>query len=176
LDIRRDKTWGWVDQSKLITPTAIVLHYWQEPIEAGDLERLEELWAPPRFETGLSSQFVVLAKPEVYQCVEAPNVWCRHAKEANNSAIGIEIQGSGPKDLDGNQEQFEQVVELVRYLKDLYAIEDDFRVTGLGTPDIRFYGLATHQMVDAFCLARNGKVDVHLEYLIRVQEALRNSL
>lgn len=159
----------WVDLDRTITPTAIVLHWWEEPISRGNIELLEELWE----ERGLASQFAVLADGMIYQLTPYANSFSRHAKCANNSAIGIEIQGMGRKDLDDNAVQFQAVVALTRFLKQEFAIQTDFKVEGLNQDEtIRFFGVTSHKIVDPYCSNPNGKQDVHDEYLARVIENL----
>ena len=155
----------WIDSEKTIVPTAIVLHWWEEPISKGNIELLESLWA----ERQLASQFAVLADGTIYQLTSHKNSFSRHAKCANNSAIGIEIQGLGAEDLDSNSVQFNAVVSLVAYLKNEFTIEDEFRVEHQADDEtIRFYGVTSHKNVDVYCSNANGKMDVHDEYLVRV--------
>jgi N-acetyl-anhydromuramyl-L-alanine amidase AmpD len=160
----------WIDPEKKIIPTAIVLHWWEEPISKGNIEFLESLWA----ESQLASQFAVLADGTIYQLTPHENSFSRHAKCANNSAIGIEIQGSGAEDLDSNPIQFNAVVALTSYLKDKFTIEDEFRVEHIDDEEeIRFYGVTSHKNVDVYCSNANGKMDVHDEYLARVINGLK---
>lgn len=162
----------WIDAEKVITPTAVVLHWWEEPIAKGDIEFLSSLWE----DRGLASQFAVLADGTIYQLTPHENSYSRHAKCANNSAIGIEIQGMGAEDLDANLVQFEAVSWLAEYLKQKYAIEDAFRVEHEGDEEhIRFYGITSHKNVDVYCSNANGKLDVHDEYLARVIESTRSA-
>ena len=158
----------WVDPEKTIDPTAIILHWWQTPLSRGGLELLDEIWK----ERGLASQFTVLADGSIYQLTPHENSFSRHAKCANNSGIGIEIQGEGEEDLDGNSIQFEAVVALTRYLKEKYHVEDSFRVENENTVAIRFYGITSHKNVDVYCKDANGKIDVHDAYLERVIQAM----
>jgi N-acetyl-anhydromuramyl-L-alanine amidase AmpD len=159
----------WVDPDKTITPTAVVLHWWEEPIDTEKgIDLLRELWE----ERGLAVQFAVLADGTIYQLTPHENSYARHAKCANNSAIGIEIQGMGAEDLDANEVQFGAVVLLTRYLKQKYAIEDGFRVEGANDDDKRFFGVTSHKNVDVYCSNANGKVDVHDAYLNRVSEEI----
>lgn len=159
----------WINPEATINPTAIVLHWWEEPIEKGDIELLESLWE----ERGLASQFAVLADGSTYQLTPHENSFSRHAKDANNSAIGIEIQGMGAEDLDENVVQFQAVVALTKYLKQTYAISDTFHVEGdIEHNTLRFYGVTSHKNVDVYCAQPNGKSDVHDEYLARVIEAV----
>lgn len=155
----------WIDAEKTIIPTAIVLHWWEEPIEKGNIEFLESLWV----ERQLASQFAVLADGTIYQLTPHENSFSRHAKDANDSAIGIEIQGLGAEDLNSNSIQFNAVVSLVTYLKDKFAIEDSFRIEQKSSDEaMRFYGVTSHKNVDIYCSNPNGKTDVHDEYLARV--------
>jgi hypothetical protein len=157
----------WIDPEKVIIPTAIVLHWWEEPISKGDIEFLESLWA----ERQLASQFAVLTDGTIYRLTPHENSYGRHAKCANNSAIGIEIQGLGSEDLDNNPIQFNAVVSLTAYLKRKYEIEDEFRVEHEGDDEAtHFYGITSHKNVDVYCSNANGKTDVHDEYLARVIE------
>jgi hypothetical protein len=155
----------WVDPDRVITPTAIVLHWWEEPISRGGIELLEELWE----ERGLASQFAVLADGTIYQLTPRANSFGRHAKCANKSAIGIEIQGMGREDLDGNDTQLRSVVALTRFLKREYSIQTEFNVEGLEQDEtMRFFGVTSHKIIDSYCSNANGKQDVHDEYLARV--------
>lgn len=160
----------WANPEEIIIPTAIVLHWWEEPISKGNIELLELLWA----ERQLGSQFAVLADGTIYQLTPHENSFGRHAKCANNSAIGIEIQGLGAEDLDSNPVQFNAVVSLTVYLKNKFAIEDEFRVEHENDDEaIRFYGVTSHKNVDVYCSNSNGKLDVHDEYLARVVSELK---
>jgi N-acetylmuramoyl-L-alanine amidase len=162
----------WVDPDRTITPTAIVLHWWEEPIGRGDIELLEELWE----ERGLASQFAVLADGTIYQLTPHANSFGRHAKCANSSAIGIEIQGMGSDDLDGNTVQFQAVIALTRFLKQKFSIQTEFKVEGLEQNEtMRFYGVTSHRIVDIYCSNASGKQDVHDEYLARVVEHLEST-
>ena len=73
----------WVDNTQRIEPTAIVLRWW------GGIKYA--IWRLNRRE--LSVQFMILASGDTYQLVEDPTVLCHHARCANNSSIGIELQG-----------------------------------------------------------------------------------
>lgn len=155
------------DPAKKIKPNAIVLHWWETPISDGGIDYFIELFAKRE----LSVQFVVMANGDIYQLTPAADSYGRHAKCANNSAIGIEIQGEGPQDLDSNQTQFENVVSLVKYLQDKFEIPTEFKVEG-SDENIRFYGITSHKNVDVYCPNASGKKDVHDEYLARVIAAL----
>ncbi len=120
---------------------------------------------------GLSVQFAILSNGDIYQLSPASNTFCRHAKCANQSCIGIEIEGQDEHDLDANNLQFEAVVALVRWLAEKYHIKQEFRVDR-GEEKIRFYGITSHKQVDTHCPNANGKVDVHDSYLERVLKAL----
>ncbi len=157
----------WVDAEKKITPTAIVLHWWEEPINDQGVQYLADLLEP----RGLAVQFAVLANGDIFQLTPTPDTYGRHAKCANDSAIGIEIEGMGAEDLDANEVQFGAVVALTRYLKEKYAIADEFHVDQDSDP-MRFYGVTSHKNADVYCPNANGKVDVHDEYLARVIEAV----
>ncbi|HSX14478.1 MAG TPA: peptidoglycan recognition family protein [Candidatus Saccharimonadales bacterium] len=159
----------WVDSTKRIQPTAIVLHWWQVPTWFGGIKWF--IFALKRKK--LSVQFAVTKDGEVYQLTESPDVWCRHARCANNSSIGIEIQGLGRRDLDENQLQFQAVVGLVKELCRQFIIDPKFRVEqGENT---RFYGITSHKVVDKYCSGKRRlpKRDVHDEYVTRLIEALQ---
>ena len=162
------KELSWVDKNKRIEPTAIVLHWWQVPSWFGGINYL--LKGLKRWKT--SVQFAVTKDGSVYQLVSDPTVFCHHARGANNSSIGIEIQGLNSRSLDKNKVQFKAVVELVRYLQDKYSIQTDFKVEK--EPELRFYGVTSHKQVDPYCGKRKlwYKRDVHDEYLERVRNKL----
>ncbi len=163
---------SYFDKTRLITPTCIVLHWWEEPIDNFGINQLIDLLSKRR----LSVQFGVLANAEIYQLTPHPNSFARHAKCANNSSIGIEIQGMGPKDLDSNQKQFSSVVELVRWLSSIYKIGPNFSVENTHNQEsIIFHGIASHKLVDPFCANANGKKDVHDSYLKRVVGSVFNT-
>ena len=158
-----------VDSSRKINPTAIVLHWWGQwegmPTEDQGIKTLSDVLETRE----MSVQYGVLANGDIYQLTATPNTWARHAKDANNSAIGIEIEGKGAEDLDSNPAQYLSVVALTRYLKKQYAIADTFRVED--SPEgPRFFGVTSHKQVDPYCANANGKDDVHDEYLRRVIE------
>lgn len=157
----------WVDATNIIEPTCIVLHWWGEPINTKGIDHLVSLLRSRE----LSVQFAVLSNGDTYQLSPAPNTFCHHAKCANHSSIGIELEGQNEHDLDSNQLQFEAVVSLVIWLAEKYHIEHEFRVSG-EKEDVRFYGITSHKQVDTHCPNANGKVDVHDSYLERVLKAL----
>jgi len=158
-----------VDPSRKIGPTAIVLHWWGQwegmPTEDQGIKTLSDVLT----DRGMSVQYGVLANGEIYQLTPTADTWARHAKDANKSAIGIEIEGKDAEDLDHNPDQYLSVVALTRFLKAKYAIVDTFRVEE--TPEgPRFFGVTSHKQVDPYCANANGKEDVHDEYLQRVIE------
>ncbi len=159
---------SWVDQSQRIVPTSIVLHWWQVPSWFGGIEYL--IKGLKRWKT--SVQFAVTKEGDIYQLVSDPTVLCHHARGANNSSIGIEIQGLNSKSLDRNNIQFEAVVDLVKHLQNKYNIQTEFRVQLKPTPI--FYGVTSHKQVDPYCGKRLlwYKKDVHDEYLARVKNKL----
>ena len=112
------------------------------------------------------------ATGEIFQLVTEPTVLCHHARCANNSSIGIELQGLGKHDLDKNTEQFESLVELVKTLTEKYKITPEFSVQK--EPELRFYGIASHKQVDDYCCGHRliKKRDVHQEYINRVAVAI----
>jgi len=92
---------------------------------------------------------------------------CQHAKCANASAIGIEIEGNDERDLDHNEKQFQSVVALVHYLKETFHIADTFTMEQIGSTQL-FYGITSHKQVDKLCQNGSGKIDVHDQYVERV--------
>lgn len=159
------KNLPWVDESQKITPTAIVLHWWQVPTWFGGIDYL--IKSLKRWNT--SVQFAVTKEGDIYQLVSDPTVLCRHARGANTSSIGIEIQGLNAKSLDKNKEQFKAVVSLVKYLQDKYNIQTEFEAQL--KPSLEFYGITSHKQVDPYCGKRLlwHKRDVHDSYLKRVR-------
>jgi N-acetylmuramoyl-L-alanine amidase len=158
----------WVDKDKTIEPSSIVLHWWGEPVNNQGIRYLGNLLEARQ----LSVQFAVLVDGTIYRLTPRENSWARHAKCANESAIGIEIEGYDAADLDANSLQFDSVVMLTQYLKRKYRIADEFGVDSIDDDTIRFYGIASHKQVDTYCANANGKVDVHDEYLARVISAV----
>lgn len=166
------KNLPWVNQTKKIEPTAIVLHWWGVPRWFGGINYLVR--ALKRWKT--SVQFAVTKDGKIYQFVTDPAVLCHHARAANKSSIGIEIQGLNSRSLDKNELQFEAIVELVKYLQNKYQIQTEFRVEQ--KPELRFYGVTSHKQVDPYCGKRLlwHKKDVHDEYLERVKDQIDISL
>jgi len=119
----------------------------------------------------LSVQFAVLKNGDIYQLVDDPTIYCKHARCANDSSIGIELQGFGAKDLDSQPEQFQAVVDLVTFLCDKYKIQTQFKVK---ENPLRFYGISSHKVVDQYCQDKRlrKKIDIHDEYLQRVVKAI----
>lgn len=155
----------WVDTSKKIKPTAIVLHWWQVPTWLGDIKVLQ---CGLRLRK-LSVQFAILKNGNIYQLVEDPTVFCHHARCANTSGIGIELQGLNAKDLDVQPAQFRALIELVTFLCHKYDIPTEFKFK-----NGRFYGISSHKTVDEYCNAKRlrKKKDVHDGYLKRVVETV----
>jgi N-acetyl-anhydromuramyl-L-alanine amidase AmpD len=155
----------WVDASKKIKPTAIVLHWWQVPTWLGGIKVLY-LGLKRR---KLSVQFAILKNGDIYQLVKDPTTYCHHARCANKSSIGIELQGLNAKDLDKQPDQFQAVVNLVTYLCSKYKIPTSFEFK-----NGRFYGISSHKVVDEYCHSKRlrKKKDLHDEYLQRVIEAV----
>ncbi len=152
----------WVDINKRIKPTAIVLHWWQAPIWFGGIRTLHfVLWLRK-----LSAQYTVLANGKVYQLVDSADIECHHARCANNSSIGIELQGYGAKDLDRHQKQFDSTAQLVAALCNQYKISPGFRVENKG--GYTFYGITSHKNIDEYCSSPGRKKDVHDEYLQKI--------
>jgi len=158
----------WLDASHKITPTCIVLHWWNMPDNEPGIEALRSVLGSRE----LSVQFAILKNGAIYQLSPSEDTYCRHAKCANDSSIGIEIEGNSAEDLDNNDVQYQSVLALTRYLKIKYSIEDSFKVTD-DNHEIRFFGVSSHKQVDAYCADSSGKDDVHDEYLHRVISDLR---
>ena len=154
---------AWVNSSNKIKPTAIVLHWWRVPTWLGGINYL--IWGLRRRK--LSVQFAVLKNGEIYQLVDDPTIYCRHAKCANESSIGIELQGFGAKDLARQLTQFQSTIKLVAYLCDKYKISVNFDIKN---NPLRFYGITSHKNVDQYCQIKRllKKNDVNDEYLRRV--------
>jgi hypothetical protein len=163
-----NKNLPWVDESQKIVPTSIVLHWWQVPSWFGGIDYLVK--GLKRWKT--SVQFAVTKEGHIYQLVPDPTVLCHHARGANKSSIGIEIQGLNARSLDKNKAQFEAVIDLVKYLQDKYDIQTGFKVKI--KPELRFYGVTSHKQVDPYCGKRLlwYKRDVHDAYLEKVKSRL----
>ena len=87
-----------------------MVHWWGVPTWFGGLNYC--LWRLKR--KGGSVQFIVLANGEVVQVVEDPATLCHHARCANESSSGVELQGLGKHALNKHQEQFKSLVELIK--------------------------------------------------------------
>lgn len=161
---------AWVDSKRIIKPTCIVLHWWGEPINNQGISFLYRLLKKRQ----LSVQFAVLANGDIFQLSPRPDTFCKHAKCANSSSIGIEIEGFGSDDLDNNEIQFNAVLDLTWWITEEYKIEKDFQVENIGSK-IRFYGIASHKQIDIYCPDSNGKDDVHDEYIKRIKNIIATS-
>ena len=163
LEIKKNILPG-IDGNNIIKPTAIILHWWGE--ESGT-EGIE--WLCRTLQTRqLSVQFAVLKDGQIYQLSPTADTYCRHAKCANSSSIGIEIEGKNAADLDANEVQFKSVLKLVQFLKKQYSISSRFAVVK-ERDCLRFFGIASHKQVDGYCPDASGKIDVHDEYVSRVR-------
>ncbi len=160
----------WVYATKKIVPTCIVLHWWGEPINDQGVTHLAGLLENRQ----LSVQYAVLANGEIYKLAPSPDTFCRHAKCANESAIGIEIEGYNEVDLDANELQFSAVVRLVKELQTRFMIPVDFRAE-LADTNARFFGVTSHKQVDTYCENGTGKNDVHDKYTERIRIALQSA-
>ncbi len=167
--IIKTKQLEWVDASKMIKPTAIVLHWWQVPTWLGGIKLLYVRLKRRK----LSVQFAVLKNGEIYQLVKDPAIYCHHARCANKSSIGIELQGFNAKDIDSQPNQFQATVDLVTFLCRKYKIRANFEFK-----NGRFYGIGSHKNVDEYCGSKRlrKKKDVHNEYLQRLVEAITTRL
>ena len=168
LEFKQDEL-PWLDPNKKIVPSCIVLHWWGEPLNKRGVDFLIEILARRE----LSVQYAVLANGEIHQLAPTPDTFCRHAKCANESSIGIEIEGENAHDLDNNDVQFKAVTKLVKYLQQKYQIESPFKITGT-TENIRFHGVASHKQVDVYCPDGSGKDDVHDSYVGAVTRATKS--
>lgn len=183
---------AWGEKGRTIKPTAIVLHWWDDWGNGADINRLvKDLNSnTTNYNPKLKStdghpsvghttvQIGVLGNGKAYQLTPKLNTFARHAKCANDWAIGIEIEGFGPGHkhyIGDNKAQFNKVVAVVKYLMDLYNI----KAVSVAASDGRSgQGIVSHKMVDKQCkwaddaYAGSGKVDVDDAYLRRVLQAV----
>ena len=184
----------WAANGKTITPTAIVLHWWDGWGGGQDIDRLvrdatanKTNYDPAKKSTEnrpnighVTVQVGVTGDGKAYQLTPQLNTFARHAKCANDWAIGIEIEGFGPGDPHGhyigdNKAQFDTVVEVVKLLMGLYGIKAESVVANDGKSG---RGIVSHKNVDKQCQwadgkpAGSGKVDVDDTYLKRVLTAV----
>lgn len=183
---------GWGAGGRTITPTAIVLHWW-DGWSNGDIQRLindannnKTNYDPTKKSTDkrpvighVTVQIGVTSKGKAYQLTPKLNSFARHAKCANWWAIGIEIEGYGPGHshyIGDNATQFKTVVATVKLLMQLYHIKAVSVVADDGKSGS---GIVSHKMVDEKCQwadgkpAGQGKTDVDDKYLQRVMKAVK---
>lgn len=166
-------TLPYVDPARKIAPTGIVLHWWGEwdgmPSEDQGVKTLVDVLSARQ----MSVQYGVLRNGDIHLLTPTDDTWARHAKDANDSTIGIEIEGRNAEELDNNQAQYLSVIALAKKLKADHPIADDFSVEQLPEGGIRVHGVTSHKQIDLFCASPNGKEDVHDAYLARVVADLR---
>lgn len=119
-------------------------------------------------------QVAVMGNGNAYQLLPELNSFARHAKCANQWAIGIEIEGWNPGHahyIGNNKKQYETVVKVVRELMAKYKIKAESVVAEDGKSG---RGIVSHAQVDKKCkwadgvYAGSGKTDVDQKYLDRV--------
>lgn len=157
----------WVDNKKRVKPTAIVLHWW------GPFWPLGMKWFLfVMRKKDVSVQFAVMKDGLVYQFVKSADVLCHHARCANQTSIGIEIQGWGSRNLSKNNNQFTQVVALINKLRKDYNIESSFYIKK--SNQLEFFGVTSHKVIDTYCYPKRffKKRDVSDEYLSIVLKAI----
>lgn len=146
-----------------IQPTAIILHWWGG---RGGIDSLVNTLNS----RGLSVQVGITQDGKIYQLTPQLNSYAQHAKCVNKYAIGIEIEGTGATDLDGNTQQYEAVVRAVKSLMQQYNIPADGPIQSPSSAGV--IGIHSHKEVDAKCPGGSGKDDVHDEYLRKVRSAV----
>lgn len=152
-----------------IRPTAVVLHWWggNAPQDQGIKFLYNVLES-----RGLSVQLGILKDGKTYQMTNSLTSRALHATCANDSAIGIEIEGM-PEDFGASgptkrPEQFKAVVATTKYLMEKYDIPLETKFSGG-----KFTGIYSHKEVDNLCPRPSGKPDVDDEYLAKVKDALK---
>jgi hypothetical protein len=111
-----------------IDPQGITLHWWSYN-GGGRIESLAEGLRKNKgcgSKAGCTVQYGITSDGEIYQMMESPTEYAQHASGANETSIGIEIEGK-PEDfaLKGSafdQDKYEAVVSLTKYLVDKYDI------------------------------------------------------
>jgi len=183
---------NWDADGKVITPTAIVLHWWDGWGDGHDIMRLvadangnKTNYDPTKKSTDkrpiighVTVQIGVTGDGKAYQLTPKLNSFARHAKCANWWAIGVEIEGYGPAHshyIGDNKTQFNGVVAVVKLLMSTYHIKPESFVADDGKSG---RGVVSHKMVDEKCQwadgkpAGEGKTDVDNTYLKRVLTAV----
>lgn len=109
------------DESKKLDPKGVTLHWWSFD-SGGDIEGLREALAGNKScgDQGCAVQYAVTKDGSIYRMMESPTEYASHAKGANNTTFGIEIEGKA-KDFEiygpnFNRAKFEAVVSLTREL------------------------------------------------------------
>jgi len=153
-----------------ITPKAITLHWW-----GGNGNGIDSLASALRGNNtcgsgGCSVQIGITKEGEVYQMTRNLTDLTYHAKGANSTSIGIEIEG-GPADFgkDGiakYPKKFEAVVATVKYLMKKYNIPADGSVV-CNSPT----GVHPHKAFEV--CARQGKTDIDDYYYNEVMKRVR---
>lgn len=118
-----------------IDPKGITLHWWSLD-SGGNIQGLVGALRTNRAcgNKGCSVQFGITKNGVIYQMMRSPNSFAQHAHGANNTTIGIEIEGSnkdfappGHKGFD--QKRFVAAVSLVTMLMKEYKIPLNGKVT-----------------------------------------------
>lgn len=146
--------------------TGIVLHYTAgDPNDSVDdfIEAIKSNKACG--DSGCSVQFYVAGNGDIWQLVDPINTLTAHALNANSCCIGIEIGGMNGDEILNNQVQKQAVINLVAYLKQLFAIQD--------TPDPQnLKGVMSHHTTPS---GVNRKPDVGDKYYNEIMSALGSS-
>ncbi len=184
-----------IASDRTIQPTAIVLHWWGYTADSDirslvdvlkgqvgyydpNITRAQYDWNVAHGVGGhtLGVQVGITRDGAVHQLTPLLNSYAAHAACADDWAIGIEIEASGPADLDSDPAQFESVVRTTADLMARFHIPLD----GLLAPDGRSgVGVHSHKEVDVNCRfadgvsAAVGKPDVDDQYLAFVKGAIR---
>lgn len=182
----------WDADGKTIKPTAIVLHWWGGWGGGHNIDRLvrdananSSNYDPKKKSTDdrpivghVTVQIGITGDGKAYQLTPKLNTFARHAKCANQWAVGIEIEGNGPGSehyIGDNKTQFNSVVTVVRQLMRIYGIKPVSVVADDGRSG---RGIVSHKMVDATCRwadgkhAGEGKDDVDDAYLKSVLKSV----
>lgn len=159
--------------SGTIKPTGIVIHWWGSNSGGQGIKALARgLAGNTSCPGGCSVQLGILKDGKTYQMTSQLNSRAIHATCANDSTIGIEMEGvpadfgaSGPTK---RPQEFQAVVATVKFLMDKYQIP----LKGEASKNSGFTGVYSHKQVDAIC-GQGVKSDVDNEYLAAVIKALQ---
>ena len=161
-----------------IKPTGVVLHWWSTDSGGEGIKYLYNIFRQSEGRrdcgpAGCSSQLAILQNGKTYQMTRSLTSRAIHATCANDSTIGIEIEG-GPSDFGSsgpskNPKQFEAVVATVKYLMDKYDIPLEKKYE-----NETFTGIYSHKQVDRICQT-GSKPDVDDEYYQLVIDKLKES-